>query len=248
MPRITQLTLYPVKGMRGETRDKLQINHTVGVYLDRATAFSRKPGQPNAWAPKTAFYVGMNSPKMVSIDHKWVESMEGLKSLVKDELQLNDEPDYITTWGTYNLTDTEGPTVSLLNMATFRLFETFLHQNGHLPLQKPLNAERFRMNVQVDDWEPFAELGLPDAYPGTRQITIGGLRFEVHDACERCRATQANPKTGEEDLATLKLLRTFMELHYPGYQSPHRGHNIVMGLILKPLDSGQLKLGDELLT
>lgn len=246
MPRITALHVYQTKGMSGFPMENVVINPETGIVGDRNFAYARRP-QPAVepepvWAPKTTFYVGMNTPGMVSLPSG--SGPAGIQKL----LGLAEPPEEVLTRGDFNMTDTEGPTVSLLNLATLRLFEDYLREHGELRRYEPLNPQRFRMNLQIDDWQPFAELELATTYPGTRQITIGGLRFEVLDACERCKATQANPETGEYDLDTLKHLRLFMQGHVPGYKSPHRGHNIVMGLILRPLDSGQLKLGDELLT
>lgn len=244
MPRITRLNLYPVKGMRSIPLPELRINASLGVEGDRQKALIRTPlPEPDQWAPKNHFYVGMNTARMVSL---FPDSPIPHEKLTQDKLDLVSLPSAFYARDRFNLTDTKGPTASLLNLATYRLFEEFLHEGGHLPKDQWLNPERFRMNVQVDGWEPFAELDLADSFPGSREIMLGNCRFVVDDACERCKATHANPDTGEYDLKTVPLLMQFMAKHRPDYKSPHRGVKSVMGLILVPLESGVLHRNDTL--
>lgn len=250
MPRITALSIYPVKGMRGKSRETLPINSNVGVVGDRERAYLRLEHQaksagtrkPNGWLPKQYYYVGMNTPRMGAFHHQMPTS------LLAKELGLPETPSQDFTEGNFNLTDTNGPSVSLLNLATLRTFEQFLHEKGELDPTDQLNPERFRMNIQLDDLAPFAELQLADSFPGTREITLGSLRFRVDDACERCKATHANPITEEYDLKTVPMLTEFMETYSPRYKSPHRGTTAVMGILLVPLEDGILNLGDELQT
>ncbi|WP_353826623.1 MOSC domain-containing protein [Agromyces sp. SYSU T0242] len=63
----------------------------------------------------------------------------------------------------------------------------------------PLDVVRFRPNVVVDGDEPFAE----DAWSHVR---LGGIRFRVTEACDRCAMTLVDPTTlerGKEPIRTL---------------------------------------------
>lgn len=267
MPRITELNLYPVKGMEAERKARLHIRATTGADGDRRTAFLRKPEMANdypadingfhmaqKWVPKGHFHVGMNEPRMVSLDYRQTTTTPELAEWVTAELNLPHPAIPVHTQGIFNLTDTQGPSVSLLNLATVRAFEQFLREKGELSSTGQLNPQRFRMNIHVDGMEPLAELDLATAFPGQREITIGNLRFRVDDACERCKATHANPDTGEYDLNVTTtrdgygLLDAFMEKYRPYYRSPHRGKRAVMGILLVPLESGILHRGDKLLS
>ena len=126
--------------------------------------------------------------------------------------------------------------MSILNLATLRALEDFAGV--------AIDPEQFRMNVRVEGLPAFAEYDWVDGFPGTREIRLGNVRMRVDDACERCKATHANPATGEFDMNMLALLMQFMEQR--GYRSPHRGVTNVMGIMGVVLNDGVIKIGDEI--
>ncbi len=67
---------------------------------------------------------------------------------------------------------------------------------------QPLEPIRFRMNLWLDGPAPWGELDMVG-----REIAIGAARLRVVSRCERCRATTANPSTGESDVPVPTLLR-----------------------------------------
>jgi uncharacterized protein YcbX len=69
-----------------------------------------------------------------------------------------------------------------------------------------VDARRFRMSIEIDGVEPFAE----DAWVG-REIALGGARVRLHGHVGRCLVTSRDPETGEADLPTLEILRTMRE-------------------------------------
>ena len=93
--------------------------------------------------------------------------------------------------------------------------------------EKPLDPRRFRGNLWVDGWEPWQELDLVG-----KRLAVGGAVLEVVERIDRCRATQVNPDTGEEDTNTLRTLRK------------HWGH-IDFGVKAKVVESGQISTGAE---
>ncbi len=65
-----------------------------------------------------------------------------------------------------------------------------------------LDAGRFRGNIVIDGGTPWAEFD----WVG-RGIVLGGVRLHVTGRIERCRATEADPATGERDADVLSALR-----------------------------------------
>jgi uncharacterized protein YcbX len=244
MVTIKNLHSYPLKGARGVPASELQIDPAVGVVGDRRYALKRKGSVPDTWSPKGMFFVGMNTPSMVAQTPAFdasVPAHNGLYAL--DEKCMDhlgrtlgvEQLSVLDTAGTFNATDTQGPSVSLLSLATVRALSEYMGVD--------IDPARFRMNVWFDGLPAFEELTWVETFPGTREVRIGSLRFHADDICERCKAVEANPLTGEFDLEVLDALDALMqERGYAG--SPHRGTNRVMGVIARPLDAGILCEGD----
>ncbi len=92
---------------------------------------------------------------------------------------------------------------------------------------RPLPMSRFRPNVVVNGFAPFAE-------DGWREIQIGSVRFRVVKPCPRCVVTtidQESTKTGTEPLRTLSTFR-------------HRGGKVYFGENLIPQGPGTIRVGD----
>lgn len=97
--------------------------------------------------------------------------------------------------------------------------------NSRLP--EPITMRRFRPNLVIGGTEPFAE----DQW---KEISIGGLRFEVVKPCARCVLTTINPETAEKGPEPLKTLA--------GYR--RNGHKIMFGQNVTARDFGELREGD----
>jgi MOSC domain-containing protein len=247
---VRELYRYPVKGARGERLDVLAIDPVTGVQGDRRFGIKRKFDQPNEWAAKVHFRVCMNTPRMAAqtplfldaagataphtlLDRRWLAEV----ATVLDETELG----ILDTKGAYNLVDTDpmkhGPTVSFLNLASVRALEA---ETGWA-----IDPARFRMNIWYDNDAPFSELAWADDFPGTTEIMAGDLRLRIQDACERCLATEANPRTGERDLPVLDAIEGLLKKR--GYRgSPHRGSFHVMGFLATPLADGMIAPGQTI--
>ena len=91
------------------------------------------------------------------------------------------------------MTDTDYPSVSLMNRAS--------HAAVAACLGRPLEEERWRANILLDGFAPWAETG----WPGQR-LRIGNAEFAIREPIIRCLHTAANPRTGERDADTLGAL------------------------------------------
>jgi uncharacterized protein YcbX len=238
---VDDLWNYPFKGARGRRPEFLIIDPAIGVADDRRYAIRRKTGNIGEWAPKAAFFVCMNTALMAAQEPGYAGTginqldssyLQGLAQQlgVTGELQVQD------TAGVYNLCDTKGAYVSFLNLASVHALSKTIGQE--------IVPSRFRMNIWMKGVEPLEELTWVDKFPGTREILVGDCRFRVDDACERCRAIEANPATGEYDLKVLDWLSEMMEKR--GYKSPHRGVSHVMGILAAPLNQGVIRRQDAI--
>ena len=91
----------------------------------------------------------------------------------------------------------------------------------------PLDMRRFRPNVVIDGFEPFAE-------DGWSAVTIGDVAFRVTEACDRCSVTLHDPDTlerGKEPIRTLARFRRRDGLTW-------------FGVRLAPVTHGEIRLGD----
>lgn len=94
----------------------------------------------------------------------------------------------------HGFTDTEFPSISILNLASLR---DLSKRAGH-----EFVMERFRGNLWLDGVEAWEEL----EWVGKR-FQIGDAILEIKEVTGRCSMTSNDPSTGEKDFDTLKLLR-----------------------------------------
>jgi uncharacterized protein YcbX len=232
---------YPVKGAAGRARSWLHIDPAIGVVGDRRLAFKKDAGLPDAWAPKSFFFVGMNTALMVAQVPSFVTDTEGNEELDPGWLDtvakrlVVERRNLLDTHGAFSLADRPRRYVSIINLASVRALAEFTGTE--------IDPARFRMNVWIDGLEPFAELDWVASHPGTRDIELGGVRLRVDEACVRCRAIEANPQSGEYDLELQQALEEMMQRRgYPG--APHNQSPKVMGVLAQPYAQGVIAPGD----
>ncbi len=115
------------------------------------------------------------------------------------------------------MTDTDYPSVSLCNLAS--------NQSLSAALQAELSPLRWRGNLWVDGWQPWAEFALIG-----RNLRIGPVVLSVRERIKRCKATTANPATGIRDIDTLAGLRQHTEAQDFGvYATVVQGGSIRLG-------------------
>jgi uncharacterized protein len=240
--RVVGVYQYPVKGAAGRAPSRLHIDPAVGVLGDRRRAFKQVADMPDEWAPKSAFFVGMNTALMVAQVPVFMKDKDGNEELHPrwlDELAKRlgvESINVLDTQGAYSLADRPRRYVSIINLASVRALGEFVGT--------AIDPARFRMNVWIDGIEPFAELDWVKGRPGTRDIQIGAIRFRVDEACVRCKAIEASPQSGEYDLALQKALEDLMKSRgYPG--APHNQSPKVMGVLARPYSKGIIGQRDK---
>jgi MOSC domain-containing protein len=239
--RVVGVYDYPLKGAAGRARSRLQIDPAIGVVGDRRLAFKQEASLPDAWAPKSAFFVGMNTALMVAQAPFWVTDAEGNEQIDPEWLDTVakrlgvERRNLLDTHGEFSLADRPRQYVSIINLASVRALSEFTG--------RAIDPARFRMNVWIDGPAPFAELDWVMGHPGARDIAVGNMRLRVDEACVRCKAIEANPQSGVYDLELQQALEEVMwGRGYPG--APHNKSAKVMGVLAKPYAPGVIAPGD----
>ena len=243
--KLTRIERYPIKSHGRETLTSIDVKAGMSLPWDRRWAVLHEAAKVDgsSWAICSNFSIGSKAPGLMAIDAQLDEGTgevvlthpdhPGLIFRPDDEgdqarfldwvrpLMPKDRPASarVVSAGERGMTDTDYPSISLLNLASIRALSDKL---GH-----KLDPRRFRGNFLVDGLAPWEEFG----WVG-ETIRIGDLKFQVEERIQRCMATAANPETGRRDAETLWGLET-------GW-----GHRD-MGVYLTAMDNGRVETGAE---
>ena len=115
------------------------------------------------------------------------------------------------------MTDSDFPSISIGNLASHGEVET--------RLGREISPLRWRANILVEGWAPWAERELIG-----KTIRIGGAELAIRENILRCAATKASTRTGERDADTLTTLRTLLgEQDFGVYAEVTQGGDIATG-------------------
>lgn len=243
---LAQICRHPIKSIGYE--ELAAVTLTAGRVLpgDRRWAVAHQAaafaGQPDRWHAKRNFVRGVAAPALmavrarlsadgttVALTRPGAAAIEVAPDRPEGAARLLDwirpvwpesrpPADRVVTAAGDALADMEEPFVSILSLGSLADLGRRMGQ--------PLSVHRFRGNLWLDGIEPWAEWD----WVG-RELQIGAVRLRIDMRITRCRATCANPETGEEDGDTLAALdRAF-------------GHRN-FGLYATVIEGGALSLGD----
>ncbi len=244
--RIAHLVRHPIKSAGFEEVSEATLAPGAAFPFDRVWAVAHaaaRLSEPPAWAPKLHFLRGWGAANLMAISCMLDEAAGSVvlshparptesfrPDDPKDAARLIDwlrplwptnrpEPARVIRVPGQAMTDQDQPLVSINSVTSLADLEARMAQ--------PLSRHRFRGNIWVDGWKPWAELGLIG-----QDITLGSARLRVEEPIGRCRATGANPVTGEQDADTMGTLET------------HYGHTD-FGIFARVVVGGRIALGDE---
>lgn len=244
--RVARLVRHPIKSAGYESVAEAVLTTGAAFPFDRVWAVAHAAArltEPPTWAPKLQFLRGWGSAELmaiscvsdpdtgaVSLSHP-KRPTEGFRpDDPADAARLIDwlrplwpenrpEPARVIRVPGQALTDQDQPLISINSLSSLA--------DLSVRMGRDLSPHRFRGNIWVDGWKPWAELDLV----GT-EISIGQARLRVEEPIGRCRATGANPETGIQDADTMGALEQ-------GY-----GHTD-FGVFARVIASGKVALGDE---
>lgn len=220
--RLAAIWRHPIKSHGRKSLPSVTVTAGATLPWDRRWAVAHDAARIDrehpAWANWINFSRGAKAPRLMAINATLDETTASLTLTHPERPALTFRPDdpagesRFLDWvrplcppdraqpaGIYTvpgrgMTDTDYPSVSILNLAS----------NADLSARMgvDLSPLRWRGNLWLDGAEPWAEA----AWPG-RHLRIGPAEFEIVEPIVRCAATAANPATGLIDADTLNALQ-----------------------------------------
>ena len=222
MPRVAALWRHPIKSHGRETLDSVTLIAGQTMPWDRHWAVTHEASKFDhddpQWVMCRNFMIGTSTPALAGI---WAEfeAKEGQMrlshaSLGQISFAPNDprdaarfiewvrplcpadqrQPTGLAQVTARGMTDTDYPSISIMTQSS--------HNAVSQKLGRPLEVERWRGNIWLDDTGPWEEM----EWCG-KDIQIGDAILHVVEPIERCKHTMANPRTGKRDADTLGALR-----------------------------------------
>jgi uncharacterized protein YcbX len=243
--RVARLVRHPIKSAGHEEVPAVRLIAGAAFPFDRVWAVAHAAArleEPPAWAPKLNFLRGWGSADLMAI----ACTSDGMATVTLSHPDRPtgtfrpDDPDdaaRLLAWLTplwpatrpepgrvirvpgQAMTDQDQPLVSINSTTSLTDLSARIGQD--------LSPHRFRGNIWVDGWAPWAEHTLVG-----REISVGGATLRVEDVIDRCRATHANPATGAADADILGTLEGAF------------GHTD-FGIFARVVTGGTVGIGDE---
>lgn len=241
---LTHIWRHPIKSHGVEALKTVALTAGKTMPWDRAWAVVHELSKADGstWAPCGNFSRGAKAPSLMAIKTTLQECDNTITLTHPDRPDITFNPDKdsdvfldwvrpimpvdrtgsarIVKAAERGMTDTDFPSISLLNLAS--------NQALSATLGVDLSPLRWRGNLWFDNLEPWEEFD----WIGKR-VRVGKVEFDIKERITRCAATTANPATGLRDADTLGALQD------------NWGHKQfgVYGVVVK---SGQINLGDEI--
>jgi uncharacterized protein YcbX len=217
---VAQIWRHPIKSHGREQLAMTDLRVGKCLPFDRAWAVAHDASAADGsqWEPCQNFSRGAKAPALMAIDATWDEKSRKMILRHPDlgEIAFNPDTDAdaFVAWSAplmpagraasarmvsvpdRGMTDTDFPSIALLNMASHR----DVAKRADCP---DLSALRWRGNFWIEGLEPWAEMN----WIG-REVQIGNAVLRIREQITRCLATTANPETGARDVDTLAVLQT----------------------------------------
>lgn len=213
---LAEIWRHPIKGIGAEPLDTVALTAGAPLPLDRAWAVLEDGGDTgDGWRDCRNFLRGAKGPSLMAItaqtDGDTLTLDHPARPTIRLDPNAHDAAAALFAWlkpiypearrpaqalvkaPPEGMADVPFASVSVLNMASLRALGQKAGQT--------LDPRRFRGNLWLDGLAPWEEFGLIG-----KTLTIGDATLEVIEPIGRCRATEANPATGDRDVQTLQVL------------------------------------------
>ena len=245
-PTLASIQRHPLKSHGREELAGVRLTAGQAMPYDRIWAVAHEAARlvPGQWGACANFVIGSRAPKLMAITAQLDEATATLTLTHPDRPTLTFRPDdsadeaRFLDWlrplcppdraqpqSIYKvpgcaLTDTDYPSVSLINLASNRAL------GEHLGVG--LSPWRWRANFWIEGMAPHQERKLVG-----RKLRLGGAVLEVSEPKVRCLATTANPETGVRDADTLGALKALFD-------------DQSFGLYARVIEDGAVRKGDPM--
>lgn len=245
MISVTSLWRHPIKSHGREALAFVDLVAGQSMPWDRRWAVTHNDSNFSttdpAWVMCRNFMIGAQSPRLAGI---WATLNEATATITLRHADLADltftpddpadiarfldwimpicpddkrTPNGIVSLVERGLTDTDYPSVSIMNMAS--------HAEVALRAGQVLEMERWRGNIWLDGlgaWQEWSLIG--------QDMKVGETILRVKEPIKRCMHTAVNPVTGVRDVDTLAVLRdNWDHQNFGVYAEVIRGGNISLG-------------------
>jgi uncharacterized protein YcbX len=239
--RLAHIVRHPLKAIGREELDAVTLAPGSWLPFDRLWAVAHENAQlDGGWGRKANFLRGVTEPALMAVTARLDEAEERLTLDHPEAGRIAIRPDdpgetaILLDWlarlwpadlpaptGIYraagaHLTDVPDPWVSINNHATLRAVGQRAGQE--------LSMHRWRGNLWIEGLAPWEEFDLVG-----QTLRIGDATLEVRERITRCKATMANPETGQRDVDTLAALRTWDHQDFGVYAAVTGGGTIRAG-------------------
>lgn len=242
--RVAALWRHPIKSHGREPLDQVTLTAGQTMPWDRrwAVAHELAKADNSAWSPCAEFSRGAKAASLMAIDAQSDPQAGTVTLSHPDRPDLTFDPDgqaqafldWVRPLMPVNraqstrlvrvpgrgMTDTDYPSVSLLNLASNDAITQAMDQD--------ISPLRWRGNIHLSGlpaWAEFDWIG--------HTLRIGEAEVQVREPIKRCMATTANPATGQRDADTLGTLNTRF-----GHQN--------FGVYAEVVKSGDIATGDTI--
>ena len=242
--RVAALWRHPIKGHGRDALEAVTLTKGQTMPWDRrwAVAHEMAKADETAWSPCANFSRGAKVPALMAINTRCDQASGRVTLTHPDRPDLTFEPDReadrfldwvrplmpanraqstrIVRVKGRGMTDTDYPSISLLNLAS--------NDTMTQTMQQEISPLRWRGNIHMSGLDPWVEFD----WIG-KTVRLGEAELTIREPIVRCLATTANPDTGERDADTLAALKT------------HFGHQN-FGVYAEVTRSGDITLGDPI--
>ena len=240
---LAHIVRHPIKSHGREDLASVILQAGQCLPFDRHWAVAHDAAKLVAgWNACVNFARGAKAPGLMAISARLDEAAKAVTLMHPDKPELTFRPDEahdlprFLAWvqdlnpvgraqparivaGGVAMTDTDFPSVSIFGLASNRDLSSRMGQD--------LSPHRWRGNLWIDGLAPWAEFD----WVG-HEVQIGDAVLQVQERIVRCKATSANPDTGQIDADTLGALTDVI-----GHQE--------FGVYAKVISGGRIGLGDK---
>ena len=255
---ISSINYCPVKSLSFQSIDMCEIKKNIGIVGDRIFAFAKDLDTDSAHlfekSPEkrkskwNKILTLKNSPFLNKYNFLFRENKLTLMSKDKEVLTINVNElseHQLLSDKIIELEDSLKEPIVLMKNEKFPFFDTSISNKGDFinsisllniqsindfqkKIDKKIEAPRFRGNICVDGMAPWQER----EWIG-KVIKINNISFKVEKNIPRCVAINLKPKTDNSDLNLLQSLKKAYN-HFD------------MGIYLRSLNNGKIKVGDTI--
>ena len=246
MGQVEALWRHPIKGHGREALSELTLTEGQTIPWDRRWAVAHEAAKADGseWAPCANFSRGSKVAALMAINARSHEETGQITLSHPDRPDLCFDPDQeagaqafldwvrplmpadraqsarIVRADGRGMTDTDYPSVSLINLASNEVLSQTMGQD--------ISPLRWRCNIHTSGFAPWAEFD----WIG-KALRVGAAHLAIREPILRCLATTANPDTGQRDADTLGALNA------------HWGHQD-FGVYAEVIQSGTIRTGDTI--